>query len=181
VILKAAAVVLLLVIPGLLVYGYWHARTHATLYVSVTDSSVTGRYQPVMNGVVSFLNASGVVIAKARTESPHGVVYLAEPKEYSCRELEQKALFDLDARKRWNGCFRRQARWLATNLPDMTSVVVEVGSCRLTLPTNFARSSDWWLWWVPHPHLGGTPYTHYSIGIRLDPVACTSQPGMLQR
>jgi hypothetical protein len=29
-------------------------------------------------------------------------------------------------------------------------------------------ADDWWLWWVPLPHLGGPPYTNLELTVNLD-------------
>jgi hypothetical protein len=164
----------LLLIPAVLAYGYWHARTHATLYVSLVDASVRERYQPVKQAELSFKSASGEVVAKAGVESQYGSVYLAEPAEYACHEIERKAPFDTAARDEWSRCFKQQSRWLSSRVPDIASVEVVTGSCRVEVPAAFSSYSDWWLWWVPLPHVGGTPYWNYSLLIRIDPLKCTA-------
>ena len=173
--LKAAVIVVLLLAPGVLLYGYWHASTHATLYVSFNEASADGRGDKMLaQGEVSFLDGSGKVVAKARPEGPYGTMYLVEPAEYSCRELEQKAPFDTAARDAWRQCFNRQSRWLASQLPEITSLDITSGACRLQAPARFSVYSDWWLWWVPSPHVGGTPYRNYSIYLRIDTATCSA-------
>ena len=167
-----ALVLALALIAVVLAYGYWHAKTHATLYVSWTDSSERSRYQPILDGELSFMNASGEVVAKAKPEAPHGAIYVSEPGQYSCHEFEQLAFFSLEARDGWNQCFETQSRWLSKSAPEITSVIVQTGSCLLTMPVTLSKASDWWLWWVPSPHVGGTPYTHYSISISIDAANC---------
>lgn len=165
---------LLLVVPALLAYGYWHARTHATLHVSLSHASPEGRDTPLPQAELSFLDGSNQVVAKARTEEKYGVVYLAEPPEYSCHEIEQKAPFDTAARAAWAECFQRQSRWLSSQVPAIASIEVVTGSCTLRVPANFSTYNDWWWWWVPLPHAGGTPYWNYSMYIRIDPVSCST-------
>ena len=155
-----------------LAYGYWHAETHATLYVSLRDSSEGSRHQPVLHAELSFVNSAGQVVARARPEAPHGTVYLSEPAQYSCREFEQSASMSAESRAEWKRCFRTQSRWLARLVPEITSVSIETGSCALEVPAAVSRRRDWWLWWVPLPHVGGTPYTSYSITIAIDAANC---------
>ncbi len=34
--------------------------------------------------------------------------------------------------------------------------------------------NDWWLWWLPLPHVGGTPYANYSFQIFIDSANCVA-------
>ncbi|HET6756905.1 MAG TPA: hypothetical protein VFH21_04760 [Burkholderiales bacterium] len=171
-IIKTASLALALIAAAVLAYGYWHAETHGTLYVSLIDLSERNRYQPVLHAELSFMDASGQVLAKAKSEAPYGTVYLSEPAQYSCREFEQQASFSQEARDGWNQCFQKQSRWLANRAPEIKSVIVKTGSCLLNLPVTISKYGDWWLWWVPLPHVGGTPYTNYSISIAIDVANC---------
>jgi len=43
------------------------------------------------------------------------------------------------------------------------------------LPVTLSRNRHgWWLWWLPHPHIGGKPYTVYSASLKIDPLACAA-------
>jgi hypothetical protein len=174
VIIKRVALAFAFLAGAVLVYGYWHAETHATLYVSLTDVSERNRYQPILDAELSFMNTSGHVVAKAKPEAPHGAIYLSEPGEYACHQFEQPASFSAEARGTWKQCFEEQSRWLATRVPEITSVMVETGSCQLEFPVTIAKYQDWWFWWVPLPHVGGTPYTNYSISVAIDRAKCIS-------
>lgn len=172
VMVRKVALALALIVIVVLGYGYWHAKVHGTLYVSLTDVSVPNRYQPVLQAELSFINASRQVLATARSEPPHGTVYISEPAEYACRQFEQQASYSAAAKSDWNRCFKKQSRWVAEWAPDVKSVIVRSGACLLNMPVTVLKYGDWWLWWVPLPHVGGTPYTYYSIGIAIDSANC---------
>ena len=72
------AFVLAVMAAGILLYGYWHAASHATLHVWLQDGTEGSRHQPVLEAELSFMDASGRVVAKARSEALLGVVYLSE-------------------------------------------------------------------------------------------------------
>ena len=57
-------------------------------------------------------------------------------------------------------------------------VTVSAGSCRIErLPVVVVESNGttWWLWWVPLVHVGGKPYTSFSVSIQIDPVALRAE------
>ncbi len=31
---------------------------------------------------------------------------------------------------------------------------------------------DWWLWWIPLPHIGGSPYTYFKLTLWIDSGNC---------
>ena len=35
-------------------------------------------------------------------------------------------------------------------------------------------NSDWYIWWVPLPHVGGKPYAYYSLNITIDEKDCSN-------
>jgi hypothetical protein len=166
------AFVLAVMAAGILLYGYWHAATHATLHVWLQDGTEGNWHQPVLEAELSFMDASGRPVAKARSEAPLGVVYLSEPAAVACHEFERSAAFSAEARERWHRCFENQSRWLSRQVPAIASVRVATGPCRLQVPVTLAAYTDWWLWWVPSPHIGGTPYTNYSIRVVVDREQC---------
>ena len=40
--------------------------------------------------------------------------------------------------------------------------------------TSHKSNGDWWLWWVPLPHIGGKPLTYYSLSIYVDGTNCAA-------
>lgn len=153
-------------------YGYWFDRTHGTLYVSVTNAE--NGDQPVKDVRLSFRSADGSVLARAAAVGPYDVVSLTEPSEYSCQEIEVRALQGADTREEWQRCFSRQSRWIPTWINRAATIDVGAGSCEIrNAPVSISRYSDaWWLWWLPLPHIGGMPYASYGVYLRLHPTSC---------
>ena len=173
--IKKIAFAFALIAVCLLAYGYWHAETHATMYVSLTDVSERNRYETIRDAELSFMDARGRVLAKAKAEGPYGGVELTEPARYACREFERS--HSGQAAADWQVCFERQSRWVAEWAPQVRSVMLRTGACLLNMPAGMVKHSDWWLWWVPLPHVGGTPYSSYSFSIAVDVENCAPDTG----
>jgi hypothetical protein len=52
----------------------------------------------------------------------------------------------------------------------------DIGSCQLReVPVTVRMSNDeWWLWWVPLPHVGGLPRQYFELAVAIDSRACTA-------
>lgn len=69
------------------------------------------------------------------------------------------------------------APWRDTESPcvrDVNTIDLKFGNCQLErIPVKIKESKgDWWLWWVPHPHIGGRPYTRFTMSIQVDGNEC---------
>ena len=63
------------------------------------------------------------------------------------------------------------ARWA----PQVRDARVAVAGCTVERVTVRRRSSsDWWLWWVPLPHVGGTPLGYHTLELHLDSARCVA-------
>ena len=155
-------------------YGYWHVSSHGSLYVSVLDISDRKHPRSIPDAEVRVLDSAGNELAQARAEGPYGVVHLSQPAAYSCQEVEKQAAFSPQAREEWDLCFERQSRWLMTWVREAKYVDLKSGTCRLQkIPISVSEYGDsWWTWWVPLPHIGGKPYTSFSIYITVDRDRC---------
>ena len=158
----------------ILAYGYWHVSSHGSLLVTILDVSDREHSRSVANAELRFLDSNGKELAQARTEDPHGVVYLSQPASYSCHEVEKQAPFSLQAREEWDRCFERQSRWLMTWVKEVKYVDLKSGVCRLPrIPASVSEYTDlWWIWWVPLRHVGGKPYTSFIIPIAINLDRC---------
>ena len=163
-----------LVIIGVLAYGYWHVSSHGSLYVGVLDISDRSRTRPVSDAELRFLNSAWQELAQAKAEESSGTIYLSQPASYSCHEIEKQAPFSPEARKQWSLCFEGQSRWLMLWVRDVKYVDLKSDSCRLQrIPVSVSETIEpWWIWWVPLPHIGGKPYTLFSIQIYVDRNLC---------
>jgi len=158
---------------ALLAYGYWHAATHATLSFSISDASPGARAYSLPGIELRLRDAAGHELAVARSQGPYHVIAIVEPAEFSCAALEQSAFASTTAREAWQACFARQSRWIAGWAGRIAAADLRAGDCRLSrIPLPVTTYNDWWLWWVPLPHVGGKPYALHSIALALDPSKC---------
>jgi hypothetical protein len=174
--LSATAVaVIISIASGLLGYGYWHNATHGSLYVSVMDVSDRERATSVSDGEIALLDAGGSVLAKVAAPPQYGAFLISAPAPYACNDVERQAPFSTEAQGAWRRCFDGQSRWLMTWIRQVRQADVDVAGCRLqNVPVRlFEHDDTWWLWWVPLPHIGGKPYTSFSVHLRLDRARCT--------
>jgi hypothetical protein len=167
----AALVAVLVTIPiAVLGYGYWFGQTHGALLVSVEDVSDREHPQNVTDIKLSFVDSSGRTVAEAAGIPPYGAIEIVSPSAYSCHDVERRAPFSVEARRQWDECFQRQSRWLPTWIRSVRSVNLRSESCSIRqLPVTVDAYPDtWWLWWVPLPHIGGKPYTSFSVRIEIN-------------
>jgi hypothetical protein len=166
----SACLVVLAAAAAILGYGYRFGATHGSLSVSVLDVSDRGRPRNVPSVRVSFLDAAGQTLAEAQAAPPAGTIYLMSPARYACHDVEERAAFSDAARRGWDECFERQSRWLPTWVRSVRAVDLQSGACAIAgVPATISERADtWWLWWVPLPHIGGKPYTSFSLTIQVD-------------
>ena len=158
-------------------WGYWHNRTHATLNLSLHDVSLkTDRlaYGQVLRADIIFMSADGVALAEGKIREPYGVLSIPHPEVGDCSRYERQASSNAEARHEWQRCFEAMSRWLATWVKKVRYATVTMDNCRIeklpVLPDEYGDS--WWIWWVPLPHIGGKPYTYFSLTLRVDGLHC---------
>jgi len=158
-----------------LVRGYLFASTHGALSVYVLDASSAAARQATAPLELTFLDSSGVVLARTAADQPSNVIYPTFPVVYACHGVELRAAVSTEARREWDRCFERQSRWIPTWVTRASSVDLRSPGCTIShAPLSVSVLRDnWWLWWVPLPHVGGNPYTYFSIDLRFDPSRCT--------
>jgi hypothetical protein len=168
--MKWVAAVAAGLVAAVLGFGAWRAHTHASVWLSVHDHA--GRtpnrsWVDVTEGRIDFRDASGRVLAQAVLEAPQGLLRWVGPEgeAVDCRPGL--------ARDAWQACWDRQSRWFARWAPQASDARVGVGRCVVDrVPVQRRSSSDWWLWWVPLPHVGGTPSGHHALALHLDSARC---------
>jgi hypothetical protein len=148
-----------LFVAAVFAYGYWHTVTHGVFRVDVRDSF--GRQVRNSDAELTFLDDSGRVLGQSATEDAGGLFYVSG--EFSCREIEKRAAFEVGGYEAYSQCFERQTRWVVKWVYDLRYVDVRIGGCRWNkVPAIVSRQStgpsDWWLLW-PTRHIGGSPFT----------------------
>jgi hypothetical protein len=156
-------------------YGWWQAHTHADVWLQVKDHAGRSQRELWTNAVdarVVMRDAAGGVLAEATLEPPHGLPRWTGPTgaAVDCRAAEAQG------GPAWQDCWKRQARWMAQWAPRAHSARVTLGPCSVdSVPVTRKLYTDWWLWWVPLPHGGGSPVHHYSINLHLHSARCAAE------
>jgi hypothetical protein len=164
---REALVLFIGIAAGVLGYGYWHTENHATFYMSVTERTPAGRYGQVLNAQLEFLDGKGVSLARGKTDGKFGVVWVAHPVAGYCGpDLSKEA---------YRSCFDAHSVWLRSWVPLVRQVSLAFDNCRIErVPLQFSANRDsMWTWWIPLPHVGGTPYTYYSAHLEVEGRTCS--------
>ncbi|MGB5718130.1 MAG: hypothetical protein WBN81_13695 [Gammaproteobacteria bacterium] len=160
-------------------YGFWHSLTHAAFHVQLDFRDHDSGIQEIFPKVgIEFLDTEGRVLAQGVSDEHYNYVHLIHPEVGDCHEAEQSAPFSVEGNNAWETCFEHLSTWIATWAGKVSQVNVNTDRCtRRNLPVTVSVSnSDWFLWWVPHPHIGGNPYKYYSLSITVDEKDCSKQP-----
>ena len=160
---------------SILAFGYWHSITHASFYVSLTVAGAAADAKTsTPEAKVQFLDSKGTVLANGVRDQQYNYVHLIHPTYGDCHEAEEMAAFSKEARTTWQACYERQSAWIAKWINDVDKVNVTYGNCVVKDTPIIILQSDsyWYLWWVPHPHIGGKPYSDYSSTIAVDEKDC---------
>ena len=163
-------------------WGWWHARTHANVHVAVNDVALrTPRqlWDQLKSGEFVLRDSAGRALAHGRLTGPYGTVNFTDAAAGDCGRFQRQAPYDDAARAGWQACFEGLSRWQAGWTAEVASAAVTAGACRIDkVPVRTRRYDDWWLWWVPLPHVGGRPYASYSLEIFIDSAKCAAaSPG----
>ena len=167
-------VAVLIFVAGVLSYGYYHQRTHGSLSVTLYDPKEKPNQRRVFKDEVVFLDARGQTLARAKSDDKYGVVRLIHPVVGDCVSEEQRATLGSDGQRRWQDCFKQQSTWLISWARRSRYLIVKLESCAAhRIPISIRESGDdWWLWWVPLPHIRGKPYSFFSLSVTVDRANC---------
>jgi hypothetical protein len=162
-------------IVGVLGWGYWHVSTHGDVNVSLNDVGLKNDRQlwgKVTAADLVLKDASGATLARAKAEPPLGIVWLQHPVVGDCRPEERQASSGDGAA--WRTCIGAKMRWVPAWIRQVRHVRVALDGCTIEqAPVTLEAYRDaWWLWWLPLPHVGGSPYTYYALAVWIDSRAC---------
>jgi len=153
-------------------YGYWHANTHASYYIDLrilTDSKNTTERWP--GAAISFLAGDGSILASGVSDETANYVHLLHPEEGDCHDRVNAIGPGTPAgREAWQACFARLSTWIPqwADRVRMVDVFFRGKHFNKIPVTVSAYNSEWPLWWVPLPHIGGKPYTYYRTTITIE-------------
>lgn len=160
-------------------YGYYHAATHGWLYINLMDTSIKPYAGNIRDAEVRLLDADGRLLANAKSDHQYGVVRLIHPQAGDCSAAESNASASPAARKEWQKCFQTLSTWLIGWANRVRFADVKFADCELKRMPVVLRESgdDWWLWWVPLPHIGGKPLSYLNLTINVNGAICTAVGG----
>jgi hypothetical protein len=154
-------------------YGGWQAHQRADVWLQVHDHA--GRtpqrlWSDAIEARLTLLDEQGVALAEAMLEPPRGLVRYTGPAgaAVDCSGTTGPA---------WQACWQRQSRWMARWAPRVVQARVTLGRCVIErVPVERRVDAQWWLWWVPLPHVGGKPIGHHSLRLHVDSARCAAAP-----
>jgi hypothetical protein len=156
-------------------YGYYNAATRGWLYISLMDTSVRPYGANLRDAELRLLDGNRKLLADAKSDHKFGVVRLIHPEAGDCSAAEHGASTSSEARDQWRKCFQTLSTWLVDWVGHVRSADVKFAQCNLkAVPvTSHVTSGDWWLWWLPLPHIGGQPLTYFTLSINVNGANCT--------
>ena len=162
---------------AILGYGYWRASTRAFIRLTLIDAAKGEGTQPVFGAALIFRDVMGNALAAGNSDDRFGIVRFTHPQFGSCEEEERSASASSRGRSRWDRCIGEQFKWQTEWAPQIRSLDIEVSRCRIAnvRVALQRRADDWWLWWVPLPHIGGDPLTTYSGTVSVNTDTCEAR------
>jgi hypothetical protein len=159
---------------AILAYGYWRAWSRAHVYVNLVAVASDGKSEPVFNAELIMRDLARNVLAEGKSDARFGIVRFVHPQLGSCEEEENSAATSAEWRARWDNCIGEKFRWQAGWAPRVGLVDIRSGHCQVTdIPLTLRMwRQDWWLWWVPLPHVGGDPLTEYNAKVSVNAETC---------
>jgi hypothetical protein len=163
----AAALALLV-----LSWGAWRAHTRAYVSLQVHDHAGRTRerlWRDASEARVLLHDSQRRLRAEALLEPPHSLPRWIGParEAVDCRPSS-----DPEA---WRHCLDAQSRWMAAWATHAERADVLIGTCRIDgLPVARRSRRDWLLWWVPLPHVGGSPLGDHVLELHVDSARCAS-------
>lgn len=126
---------------------------------------------------VIFLDGAGRTLAEGVGDEQYNFLHLVHPQVGDCHDIESAAATSRQGRNAWQNCYEQLSTWVPEWAGKIRSAQVHYDGCRFDdVAVTFAKSnSDWFLWWVPLPHVGGKPYTYYRATIRVDARDCIQE------
>ena len=169
--------VLALIVAAVLGYGYWRSWSRANITLIVFDVSRNPSGVPATVAELTLRDSSGTSLAKGRSDARFGSVSFIHPQHGSCEAEEQSATTSAAGRAKWDRCIGEKFRWQGDWVRRVSSFDIQFAQCRVAeLPLSLRQGrADWWLWWVPLPHIGGDPLTDFSAKILVDSASCQAR------
>lgn len=157
-----------------LAWGYWHAATHAAMTLRVEDHGLrTDRqlYGTPHGVTLAFFGTPNEPLASAHSVEPAGYILAVHPDPAvgDCSQYQ-------NSQQEYARCFAAHSAWASRWAPRVRSAAISIGSCTLAnVPVSVHSSNtEWWLWWVPLPHIGGVPRRYFELVVKVNTKGCTA-------
>ncbi|MCX7042298.1 MAG: hypothetical protein NT117_06365 [Gammaproteobacteria bacterium] len=162
-------------LAGAMAWGYWHVSTHAFVDVQIHDHGLATNnlaYDTPHNATLEFFDASGSLLAVAKTVEPNGYLSTQHPTLGDCSSFQGAG------GEAYSACYSDYSRWSSGWATGTRTATFKVGNCVLpNVPVIMMRSKTGWeSWWVPLPHSGGKPFEYVQLAVDVDSKACSIVP-----
>jgi hypothetical protein len=106
------------------------------------------------------------------SDKNYETVHLINSDGKNCNNIIKP--YSKEGNKRWRKCFNNQATWIPKWITRVSQVQVKHEKCQSKIipVVVLEHNSEWLLWWVPLPHVGGTPYSYFRIDITIEEKYC---------
>jgi len=180
--MRNVPLVVLAVVAAVLGWGWWQAQIHADVHVAINDVALKTpnlRWAALESGMLVLRDADGRALAHGVVTGPQHLLEFDDAAAGDCGRFERQAPFDAAARRGWQACYEGRARWQASWAGKVALASVTSGRCSIDkVPVKTRRYDDWWLWWVPLPHVGGSTSAYYAFELYVDSATCSAvNPG----
>jgi hypothetical protein len=158
----------------LLGFGYWYSVTHGSVNFRLqSQAQPNGNLFP--SAEIILMDKNGKVLARG-INGKHKIysnIHLIHPEIGSCMMDKQSSL-TIDGKISWQTCFKKHSTWVMRWIKDVKLVQVKHTNCiTKKMPIMISKyNTEWMLWWVPLPHVGGMPYSYYDADIMLNEDSC---------
>ncbi len=168
-----AFLIISVIFSSVLAWGYWHSATHASISLRVHDYGLKSdrqRYGAPHEVTLTLYDKAAQHLAFAHSIEPAGYILLLHPdsKIGDCTKYQ-------NSQQEYADCYSQYSAWASSRGDKVRTATVNINGCTLDhLPVNTSSTNtDWWLWWVPHPHIGGIPRRHFKFVIDINTKFCT--------
>ena len=99
---------------------------------------------------------------------------LIHPDVDDCHEIEKSTPISKEARQVWQERFEHLSSWIPKWKGKVSQITLKTQGCKVdNIPVAVSKhNSDWFLWWVPHPHICGKTYSYHSLSVTVDDRNC---------
>lgn len=177
---RAVLLAFMVLMALVLAWGYWYAWNHADLWVRVDDYALTSSGGPSVphDVTLAFRDNTRAPLAVARSVDLKGFILAVHPSAEigNCQHAALLPPAGNASPGDYARCHEQYAAWSAKWALRVHSADLRVGSCELRdVPVTVSVSNtDWLIWWVPLPHVGGIPLQHVELSVAINSRACAA-------